>query len=332
MKKEMIRKRNTVPKVMALFTVFMMTAAMTLAGTFEVFADDTYADQGQKHDKIRDVSKKQEITFRGSVTPGGGADPINMRPQLSGHGQSGNHDAGWGNSEYDEQLSPDGGGISGGNDGGGHELKNDWTSDPDPNLTDLTDFGSDGGNMYPFENPDSDNNNEIDNTSSDDLNTEPSEDDQLSSGPLPEEGGEQPADPEKDKKDVPEIEKDQAGKDGRTGNRIENDPGIADAAVLAYTPARTKVTSGRSSKKKATVSFNKVPKNVTGYQIAVTDRKTGEVRIVYAKKSSGKTIRKTIRGLRKNTKYSVKVRAYNTVGTMTYCAPWSNARSFRTKK
>jgi hypothetical protein len=105
----------------------------------------------------------------------------------------------------------------------------------------------------------------------------------------------------------------------------------ASAYGPAYIPAKTKITGVRSSKKKAAVSFRRVRGNISGYQIAVKDRKTGRVRIVYAKKNSKKTITKTVKGLRKNTRYSVRVRAYCTDGTMTYCAPWSKARSFRTK-
>ena len=139
MKKEMIGKRSAVSTVNAIFTMFMLTAVMTLAGTFTVFADDTVPDQGQSVSRIRDVSKKQEVTFRGSGTP------------------------------------------------------------------DLSEFGSEGGSMYPYNDPDPGNNeppggpasegiedgndnHEIDNASSGDLNVELNEESQLSSGPVNEDG------------------------------------------------------------------------------------------------------------------------------------------------
>ena len=89
MKRELIRKRSGISTAIALLMVLMMTVVMTLAGTFAVFADDTVPDQELMTSKIRDVSKKQEITFRGEG-PNNGPPPA---PVLPGHGQSGNHDA-----------------------------------------------------------------------------------------------------------------------------------------------------------------------------------------------------------------------------------------------
>lgn len=109
------------------------------------------------------------------------------------------------------------------------------------------------------------------------------------------------------------------------------DAATAEVNALKYTPEKTKITSVKKGKKKATVSFKKVAKNVTGYEIVVTNKKTGEVKTVYAKKSSKKTIKKVVKGLKRKTKYSVKVRAYNTVGAKTYYAPWSKAKGFKTK-
>lgn len=178
MKRELIRKRSGISTAIALLMVLMMTAVMTLAGTLAVFADDTDPDQELMTGKIRDVSKKQEITFRGEG-PNNGPPPA---PPLPGHGQSGNHDA-----------DPDD--ISG--------------TDEVPDTPNLSDFGDDGGigNMPELgggkNNNNNNNNHEIDNTSGDGSGPGPSEDDQLSSGP-PEEEGKELSGPEKDIQNDPE--------------------------------------------------------------------------------------------------------------------------------
>lgn len=200
MKKEMSRMRSSIPAAMTIFIVLMMTAVMTLAGTFAVFADDTYTDPWQTTDKIRDVSKKQEITFRGEG-PNNGPPPA---PPLPGHGPDGDHDA-----------NPDD--ISG--------------TDESPGSPNLSDFGDDGGigNMYPElgggNNNNNNDNHEIDNTSGDGSGPGPSEDDQLSSGP-PEKEVEEPAVPEKDKtgdmktEGAADTAKDQPETDGNAVIRV----------------------------------------------------------------------------------------------------------------
>lgn len=185
MKRELIRKRSGISTAIALLMVLMMTAVMTLAGTFAVFADDTVPDQELMTGKIRDVSKKQEITFRGEG-PNNGPPPA---PVLPGHVPNGDQDA-----------DPDD--ISG--------------TDDSPGSPNLSDFGDDGGigNMSPGlggnDNNDNNNNHEIDNTSGDGSGPGPSEDDQLSSGP-PEEEGKELSGPEKDIQNDPEKD-------------IQNDP------------------------------------------------------------------------------------------------------------
>jgi len=173
MKRKMTRKRSGLSAVTALLLMLMLTAVMTLAGTFTVFADDTDPDPGQTNDRIRDVSKKQDITFRGQ-------DPNNgPPPPIPGHGQNNNPDP------EDDNIAP--------------------TDEKNP---DLSEFGSEGGNMYdmyPDDNPDpnapnnnNDNDHEIDNNSGD--GTGPGqEEDQLSSGPVPGEEGKEPSDTKKDK-------------------------------------------------------------------------------------------------------------------------------------
>lgn len=173
MKKEMTGKGSALSAVTALLMVLMMTVVMTLAGTFAVFADDTDPDPWQTNNRIRDVSEKQEITFRGEGQNNG--PPM---PPLPGHVPNGDQDA-----------DPD----------------DIYGTDDVPGSPNLSDIGDDGGigNMYPGlsggnNNNENNSNHEIDNTSGDGLGPGPSEDDQLSSGP-PEEEGKEPSGQEKDK-------------------------------------------------------------------------------------------------------------------------------------
>jgi outer membrane lipoprotein-sorting protein len=107
----------------------------------------------------------------------------------------------------------------------------------------------------------------------------------------------------------------------------------AAAAALRYTPAQAKIKSVKAGKKKATVRFKKVSKNVTGYEIQISDKNTGAVvKTVYAKKSKKKVIKKTVKGLSKKTRYTAMVRAYNTVDGKTYYGAWSKAKGFKTRK
>ena len=214
MKRELIRKRSGISTVMALIMVLMMTAVMTLAGTFAVFADDTVPDQELMTGKIRDVSKKQEITFRGEG-PNNGPPPA---PVLPGHVPNGDQDA-----------DPDD--ISG--------------TDDSPGSPNLSDFGDDGGigNMPELgggnNNNNNNNNHEIDNTSGDGSGPGPSEDDQLSSGP-PEEEGKELSGPEKDIQNDPEkdimtdIPKDNTGdpENKVPADIAENRPAANDNAAV----------------------------------------------------------------------------------------------------
>ena len=213
MKRELIRKRSGISTAIALLMVLMMTAVMTLAGTFAVFADDTVPDQELMTGKIRDVSKKQEITFRGEG-PNNGPPPA---PVLPGHVPNGDQDA-----------DPDD--ISG--------------TDDSPGSPNLSDFGDDGGigNMPELgggNNNNNNNNHEIDNTSGDGSGPGPSEDDQLSSGP-PEEEGKELSGPEKDIQNDPEkdimtdIPKDNTGdpENKVPADIAENQPAANDNAAV----------------------------------------------------------------------------------------------------
>ena len=123
-----------------------------------------------------------------------------------------------------------------------------------------------------------------------------------------------------------------AGKEA-ADDRAAAEAADAHASAVAYTPAQAKIKSVKAGKKKATIRFKKVSKNVTGYEIQITDKKTGAVvKTVYAKKSKKKVIKKTVKGLSKKTKYTAMVRAFNTVDGKTYYGAWSKAKGFKTRK
>ena len=255
MKKELIRKRSGISTVMALIMVLMMTAVMTLAGTFAVFADDTVPDQELMTGKIRDVSKKQEITFRGEG-PNNGPPPA---PVLPGHVPNGNQDA-----------DPDD--ISG--------------TDDSPGSPNLSDFGDDGGigNMPELgggNNNNNNNNHEIDNTSGDGSGPGPSEDDQLSSGP-PEEEGKELSGPEKDIQNDPEKDIMTDFPNDKTGdpeNKVpadiaRNQPETNDNAVIRVAD-KTSGTSEDNGKDKSGTDKTMVSGSTSNSSVSAGSAGTG---------------------------------------------------------
>ena len=97
-----------------------------------------------------------------------------------------------------------------------------------------------------------------------------------------------------------------------------------------YTPGVVTIKSAKGAKASAKVTFKKLDTEVTGYQIKFTNKSTKESKSVKIK-SSKATIKKTVKKLAKKTKYSVKVRAFNTVNGKTYYGAWSKAKKFKTK-
>ena len=255
MKRKMTRKRSGLSAVTALLLMLMLTAVMTLAGTFTVFADDTDPDPGQTTDKIRDVSKKQEITFRGEG-PNNGPPPA---PVLPGHVPNGNQDA-----------DPDD--ISG--------------TDDSPGSPNLSDFGDDGGigNMPELgggNNNNNNNNHEIDNTSGDGSGPGPSEDDQLSSGP-PEEEGKELSGPEKDIQNDPEKDIMTDFPNDKTGdpeNKVpadiaRNQPETNDNAVIRVAD-KTSGTSEDNGKDKSGTDKTMVSGSTSNSSVSAGSAGTG---------------------------------------------------------
>lgn len=99
---------------------------------------------------------------------------------------------------------------------------------------------------------------------------------------------------------------------------------LSDNVTTATKPATPKVTL-KAGTKKLTVNFNKV-NGASGYEIYVKAGSNGSYKKV-------KTLTKTsytVKGLKSGTKYSVKVRAYKTVGK-TFNSSFSTTRSVKVK-
>ena len=83
-------------------------------------------------------------------------------------------------------------------------------------------------------------------------------------------------------------------------------------------------------KKKVTVRWNRLPENVTKYQIKITNKKTGKVTKVTVKQGSKKNMSKTIKKLKKGT-YKVKVRAIHNIDGEKLCGEWSKTKTVKVK-
>ena len=111
---------------------------------------------------------------------------------------------------------------------------------------------------------------------------------------------------------------------------------VSNASVKAvtYTPGKVTLKKVKKGSKKATVTW-KTMKKATGYQICLTNTKTGKVKKVTVKQTKKlakkKTISKTVKKLSKKTKYKVKVRAYRTVNGETFYGAWSKTKSVKVK-
>lgn len=98
-----------------------------------------------------------------------------------------------------------------------------------------------------------------------------------------------------------------------------------------YTPAKAKVKSVKAKCNKAAVKWNKV-KGAKGYQIRLTNKKTGTYRTFRINRNNKKVMSKTVTKLAKNTKYGVKIRAYSKIEGYTFYGKWSKTKNFKTKK
>lgn len=100
-------------------------------------------------------------------------------------------------------------------------------------------------------------------------------------------------------------------------------------AYAATKPRQTQITSISAIENGFKVKYKKV-KKATGYQIQYsTSSNFKKAKAVKVKKSA--TVKKTIKGLKGNKKYFVRVRAYKTVKRNNKYSSWSKVKTIKTK-
>ena len=97
-------------------------------------------------------------------------------------------------------------------------------------------------------------------------------------------------------------------------------------------PKGTSISKLTSGKKKLTVKWKKQKTQTTGYQIqyAANSKFSKNKKTITVTKNS--TTSKTIKKLKANKKYYVRIRTYKKVGSMKYYSTWSKSKTVTTKK
>ena len=94
-------------------------------------------------------------------------------------------------------------------------------------------------------------------------------------------------------------------------------------------PWGTRLSSLSKGSKRFTAKWSK-QSNITGYQLQYsTSSSFSNAKSVTINKAS--TVKKTVKSLKKSTKYYVRIRTYKTVGGKKYYSVWSAAKSVKTK-
>lgn len=96
-------------------------------------------------------------------------------------------------------------------------------------------------------------------------------------------------------------------------------------------PAATKITTIKGAKKSIKLSWKKVTKNNTGYQIVIATDKNFKKNKKTITIKSAKTTSTTIKKLKAKKKYFVKIKCYRTVKGTKYYSKWSAVKSVKTK-
>ncbi len=101
-------------------------------------------------------------------------------------------------------------------------------------------------------------------------------------------------------------------------------------ASFTINPKATKIKSVSASKKKLSVKWSKVKKEISGYKIMYSTKKN--FKSLTHTLTVGKTkTSKTIKGLKKGKKYYVKVRTYKKINGKCYYSSWSASKSKKVK-
>lgn len=102
-------------------------------------------------------------------------------------------------------------------------------------------------------------------------------------------------------------------------------------SLAPVTPAKTRITSAKVSKKKLTIKWKRVGTNTAGYQICLKDKKTGKEKYYVVKQSAKKKLSKKIGKLTKKRTYAVRLRPFNIVEGRPVYGAWSNVKSGKVK-
>ena len=116
------------------------------------------------------------------------------------------------------------------------------------------------------------------------------------------------------------------------GSAPDSEPGIEEQVTLKKIKI-SKVTV--SSKKKIKVQWKKLSKKVRKQakmiEVQVSPDKSFQTDVITKRLKSSKTS-VSVSGLKKNTKYYVRIRVYTEDGNIRYVSPWSSVKKVKTKK
>ena len=96
-------------------------------------------------------------------------------------------------------------------------------------------------------------------------------------------------------------------------------------------PKGTSLKSVKRAKKAFKATWKKQSKQTTGYQIQYSTKKGFGSKVKTVTVSKNKVTSKTIRSLKKNQKYYVRVRTYKKAGNSKFYSGWSKTKSVKTK-
>lgn len=87
----------------------------------------------------------------------------------------------------------------------------------------------------------------------------------------------------------------------------------------------------KRAKKAFKATWKKQSKQTTGYQIQYSTKKGFGSKVKTVTVSNNKVTSKTIKSLKKNQKYYVRVRTYKKAGNSKFYSGWSKTKSVKTK-
>ena len=96
-------------------------------------------------------------------------------------------------------------------------------------------------------------------------------------------------------------------------------------------PVATSLKSVKAGKKAFKATWKKQTKQVTGYQIQYSVKKGFGSKVKTVTISKNKVTSKTIKNLKKNKKYYVRIRTYKKFGAKNFHSDWSKVKSLKTK-